>query len=49
VEAPNAIRPASRAVIRDVFNKRAMFVVPFCLPPSIRPHSKNRIGWFGHC
>jgi hypothetical protein len=29
VEAPKAIRPASRAVIRDVFRKRAMFVVPF--------------------
>ena len=29
VEAPNAIRPASRAVIRDVFSKRVMVVVPF--------------------
>jgi GTP-dependent phosphoenolpyruvate carboxykinase len=43
VEAPKAIRPASRAVIRDVFRKRAMFVVPFCLPHSILTALQNRI------
>jgi hypothetical protein len=37
VEAPNANRPASRAVIRDVLKKRAMFVVPFVVPDSILP------------
>ena len=46
VEAPNAIRPASRTVIKDVFNKRAMFVVPFCLPDSTMPHLySNSVVW----
>ena len=43
VEAPKANRPVSSAVIKDVFNKRAMFVVPFCLPDSTLPHL-SRIG-----
>ena len=46
VEAPNANRPASRAVIRDVFKKRAMFVVPFVVPDSILPHFySNTVIW----
>ncbi len=36
-EAPNANRAASRAVIRDVFKKRAMMWSPL-LPDSILPH-----------
>jgi hypothetical protein len=46
VEAPNANRPASRAVIRDVLKKRAMFVVPFVVPDSILPHFlSNTVVW----
>jgi hypothetical protein len=46
VEAPNANRPASRAVIRDVLKKRAMFVVPFVVPDSTLPHfESNTVVW----
>jgi len=40
VEAPNAIRPASRAVISDVFSNRAMCVSPFVY--RIRPCRTSR-------
>ena len=47
VEAPKAIKPASRAVIRNVFSKRAMLVVPFVTGFDPAAPQSNR--WFTHC
>jgi hypothetical protein len=48
VEAPKAMSPASRAVIRDVFSKRAMLWSPFVTGFDLAA-LLTRIRWFGHC